>query len=290
MTQIPNQDYLELVNRECERIAEEIRPDYLKEPIAPILVCGKRVRPLLTLLACEIAGGEVERALHAAVAIEILHTASLIHDDIMDGATLRRGKPTVNAAYGLNAAVLGGDYLVAVAYAELMRSPVADSSVLLRMFSDTYQTLCEGQALEEQAGKAPSVSDQDLVEIIKRKTASLVELSLAFGGLIGGASAGLQQNLIEFGHDLGIAFQIQDDILDLVGSPDATGKNQGLDATNQKSTSVDLASEGEDRVLKAVTKAEKYFSRADAALERLPFSHGKTKLELLVQELRKRDR
>jgi geranylgeranyl diphosphate synthase type II len=246
-------------------------------PLESLLGSGKRVRPLVTLLSCEVAGGSAEKALDAAVGVELLHTASLIHDDMMDRALLRRGKPTLHSAYPENIALLCGDYVVALAYEQMLRVPPRCRETILGLTNATYRMLCEGQALEETLREASQATKEQLLEIVEKKTASLVQLAACIGAHMASASPDVCSSLGRFGRWLGIAFQIQDDILDAVGNEEETGKDRLLDRKNQQLTFVTsagdkhLEAEGASQgVLLAVEQSEYYMEQALAVLREFP--------------------
>lgn len=200
---------------------------------------GKRIRPLLCLLACEAVGGEPGTALPAAAAVEILHNFSLIHDDIEDGDKTRRHRPTVWKRWGVPQAINAGDGMFALAFAALLNSSgwgVADRRLLaaLTRFTACCVALTEGQHLDLRFEQQPSVSVADYLRMIEGKTASLVAASLSIGALLGGATRECDNALYRFGLHIGLAFQIQDDILGIWGDPALTGKAAGNDILRRK--------------------------------------------------------
>lgn len=210
---------------------ETLRPAYFP--------AGKRLRPLLCLLACAEVGGDPTQALPAAAAIELLHNFSLIHDDIEDGDEARRHRPTVWRVWGVPQAVNVGDGMFALAYAALQRSArlgVAPELVLraLNIFTETCLALTEGQHLDMNFEKRTDVTVNEYLRMIRGKTAALVGASLAIGALIGGATVGQLDALQHFGRSVGLAFQIQDDLLGIWGDPEVTGKPAGNDLLRRK--------------------------------------------------------
>ncbi len=200
---------------------------------------GKRVRPLLCLMACAAVGGDPATALSAAAAVEILHNFSLIHDDIEDGDRTRRHRPTLWTLWGVPQAINAGDGMFALAFAALLGSQgrgVADAAVLaaLTHFTDCCAALTEGQHLDMHFETRSHVSVAEYLRMIEGKTASLVATSLAMGALIGGADATIGDALYRFGYHLGLAFQIRDDILGIWGDPTVTGKAAGNDILRRK--------------------------------------------------------
>lgn len=205
-------------------------PAALYDPArAAITNGGKRIRPILTALCADSA---VEDAwVPAACAVELLHTFTLVHDDIMDNAGTRRGKATIHIAYGMNAAILAGDALVALATRSLGDS--ACSAELLRAFGDGFQGVCEGQALDEQYEERETVTMEEYLTMVELKTARIFEMAAALGAILaGGANVSACR---AFGREIGIAFQFQDDLLDLTGS-ETFGKRIGGDILEAKRT------------------------------------------------------
>lgn len=203
------------------------------------LPAGKRLRPLLCLMACEAVGGDAEQALPAAAALEILHNFSLVHDDIEDGDETRRHRPTVWKLWGAPQAINAGDAMFALAFAAMQRLPgrgVAPESTLaaLRIFTETCVALTEGQHLDMSFEQRDRVTVDEYLRMIQGKTAALIGASVAIGGLIGGAASGVDESLRRFGQSIGLAFQIQDDILGIWGDPAMTGKAAGNDILRRK--------------------------------------------------------
>ncbi|MBI3958458.1 MAG: polyprenyl synthetase family protein [Chloroflexi bacterium] len=200
---------------------------------------GKRIRPLLCLMACAAVGGDPATALPAAAAVEILHNFSLIHDDIEDGDETRRHRPTVWKRWGMPQAINAGDGMFALAFAALLGSSargVADSAVLaaLARFTTCCVALTEGQHLDLRFEQRETVAVADYLRMIEGKTASLVAASLSIGALLGGAEAKTDDALYRFGRHIGLAFQIRDDILGIWGDPALTGKAAGNDILRRK--------------------------------------------------------
>ncbi|HRJ16211.1 MAG TPA: polyprenyl synthetase family protein, partial [Saprospiraceae bacterium] len=213
-------------------------PHTLYAPIDYIMALGgKRLRPLLTLMGCQMFGRPAGDALPAALAVEVFHNFSLVHDDIMDEAPLRRGMPTVHQKYNANTAILSGDAMLIEAYRFLCQSP-ADASLprLMHIFNHTALEVCEGQAADMDFEKRDDVSLPEYLRMIEQKTAALIGGALALGAVIGGASEEDAAHLDAFGRNIGIAFQIQDDLLDTFGDPEKFGKKTGGDIARNKKT------------------------------------------------------
>ncbi len=233
-------------------------PINLYAPINYILgIGGKRIRPLLLLMACESVGGESMAAMDGAMAVELFHNFTLLHDDIMDNAPLRRGYPTVHQKYDTNTAILSGDAMMIQAYQYL--SSLEGGAAFVKIFSKMAIEVCEGQQLDMDFETRSDVSIADYIEMIRLKTSVLIGVSLQIGALIGGASRQTAQHLYHYGVNIGIAFQIQDDLLDTYGTP-KLGKQKCGDIIQNKKTylylkAVELASENEKLELKKQYKS-----------------------------------
>jgi geranylgeranyl diphosphate synthase type II len=197
---------------------------------------GKRVRPVCVLMGNELLGEIIPDAYHAATAIELFHNFSLIHDDIMDKAPMRRGMETVHQKYGESTALLAGDVMFVRAYEYLNKIQVNNLQKVLHLFNETAAAVCEGQQLDMDFEKRDRVGLDEYVGMIILKTSVLLAASLQLGAILGGAGEGNQHHLYEFGKNLGIAFQVQDDYLDVFGDPEKFGKRVGGDILSNKKT------------------------------------------------------
>lgn len=197
---------------------------------------GKRLRPILTLISGEIFNVPKEESVHAALCIELFHNFSLIHDDIMDEAPVRRGKPTVHTKWNANTAILSGDVLYVEAYQQLRKYHDNRLPLLLKCFNETAIEVCQGQQMDMDFESILDVSESQYIEMIRLKTSVLLGCALEFGAILGNQNEETRRNLYEFGVSLGIAFQIQDDILDLYGDPELFGKQVGGDILSNKKT------------------------------------------------------
>jgi geranylgeranyl diphosphate synthase type II len=197
---------------------------------------GKRVRPVMCLMGNELFDEIHTDAWQVATAIELFHNFTLIHDDIMDAAPLRRGLETVHYKYGANTALLAGDVMLVVAYEYLNKINSSYLKSIINLFSKTAKEVCEGQQLDMDFEKLPIVSLDEYLKMIELKTSVLLAASLQMGAVIGGAGEGNRNHLYEFGKNLGIAFQIQDDYLDAFGDPEKFGKAAGGDIKQNKKT------------------------------------------------------
>jgi geranylgeranyl diphosphate synthase type II len=230
---------------------------------------GKRIRPLLTLMSVELFGGKLEEAFPSALSIEFFHNFSLIHDDIMDKAPLRRNQETVHAKWNDNIAILSGDVLLVKAYQELQKQESMHLAKLLCIFNKTAVEVCEGQQMDMDFESRSDVSVTEYIEMIRLKTSVLLGAALQMGAIIANASGNDQQLIYDFGVSLGIAFQIQDDILDLYGDPEKFGKQVGGDIITNKKTYL---------LLKAIEKQQ-----GDEVNKMLLIQDSKTKVKTAQQ-------
>jgi geranylgeranyl diphosphate synthase type II len=214
---------------------------------------GKRIRGILLLLACESVGGNVRAALNAGVAVETLHNFTLVHDDIMDNADSRRGRPTVHTKWDANTAILTGDVLMGLAYESLARTPSESLTQLFRLLTRGVIEVCDGQAADMELAKRTDVTLPEYFAMIGKKTGSLIALATEMGGVIGGGTAREIRALRTFGRHLGRAFQLQDDLLDVVADERTLGKPVGGDIVEGKKTFLLICAAeratGEDRAL-----------------------------------------
>ncbi|UEG49187.1 polyprenyl synthetase family protein [Ferruginibacter lapsinanis] len=223
-----------------ERFAVRHFPDHTKtlyDPAQYILqLGGKRIRPVAVLMGNELFDEINPDAFHVAAAIELFHNFSLIHDDIMDKAPLRRGMETVHKKYGDSTALLAGDVMLIQAYEYINKIDAYHLQKVMQLFNKTAKEVCEGQQLDMDFESRSNVSLEEYVNMITLKTSVLLAASLQLGAILGGAREGSQQYLYEFGKNLGIAFQVQDDYLDAFGDPEKFGKQIGGDILANKKT------------------------------------------------------
>ena len=212
-------------------------PSSLYEPAEYFLgIGGKRIRPAMCLMANELFGNINPDAYHVATAIELFHNFTLIHDDIMDKAPLRRGMATVHTKFGESTALLAGDVIMVKSYEYLNRINPAHIQRIVLNFNNAARQVCEGQQLDMDFEKVEHVKIDEYIRMIELKTSVLLAASLKMGAILGGAGKGNQDHLYEFGKNLGIAFQVQDDYLDAFGDPSRFGKQVGGDIIANKKT------------------------------------------------------
>lgn len=235
-------------------------PKNLYDPVNYILdLGGKRLRPVLTLLACDCFGGDYNKAMDAALSVEVFHNFSLVHDDIMDDAPLRRGKETVHEKWDINTGILSGDVMLIMAYQLFENYNPNTFQALAKVFSKTAIEVCEGQQYDVDFETRKDVSIDEYLKMIEFKTAVLVGGAMKMGAIVAETSEENQNAIYDFGRNLGIAFQLQDDLLDAFGNPETFGKQVGGDIIENKKTylylkAMEFASE-EDKV-----KLMKWFS------------------------------
>lgn len=212
-------------------------PKNLYEPIDYIIqLGGKRMRPILTLMACDIFCDNYEEALPAALAVEVFHNFTLIHDDIMDDAPLRRGKKTVHEKWDLNTGILSGDAMLILAYQYFENYEPTTFRRLARLFSKTALEVCDGQQLDVDFETRNDVSIAEYLEMIRLKTSVLVGAALEMGAIVSKTTDENASLIYDFGMNLGLAFQLQDDYLDTFGNPETFGKQVGGDIMENKKT------------------------------------------------------
>ena len=226
-----------IIEQELEKYPFESSPAELYEPVKYIIsLGGKRLRPAITLMACSIFSDAVQNSLKPALAFEIFHNFTLLHDDLMDNSGIRRGNETVHIKWNPNTAILSGDVMSILAYKILSESPQDILPDLLQLFNTTALEVCEGQQWDMNFESRSDVSVEEYLRMIELKTAVLLAASLKSGALAGGANQLESDLLYEFGRHLGIAFQIRDDYLDVFGDTEVFGKKIGNDILTDKKT------------------------------------------------------
>ncbi|MBR2486674.1 MAG: polyprenyl synthetase family protein [Paludibacteraceae bacterium] len=229
------------INSEIAKLNWKREPYGLYEPIEYTLAAGgKRVRPQLAMIACQMFGGNEEEALPAALALEVFHNFTLLHDDVMDKADMRRGRPTVHVKWNENTAILSGDQMLIEAYQLLSDVPSDKLPKVLRLFNKMATEICEGQQYDVDFESMEHVTKDEYLMMIRLKTSVLLATALQIGAYIADADEQAQEALYQFGINIGLAFQIQDDILDVWGDPKTFGKAVGGDISCNKKTFVYL--------------------------------------------------
>ncbi len=253
----------EIIAGEIEKLIIPKEPEKLYEPVRYILSNGgKRFRPVLVLLACDIFGAEYHKALNPALGIEVFHNFTLLHDDLMDNSQVRRNKATVHVKWDPNTAILSGDAMSILANKLICKVDPENIFPVSQLFNKTALEVCEGQMLDLEYSEKENVTIPEYINMIRLKTSVLIAASLGIGALIGGASEKESTILYNFGMNLGLAFQLQDDLLDSFGDQKVFGKKIGNDILTNKRTFL---------VIKAFEKAhgkdllelKKYFSDED---------------------------
>lgn len=232
------------INHEIAKLNWEREPKGLYAPIAYTMAAGgKRVRPQLAMIACSIFGGNEQEVAPAAMALEVFHNFTLLHDDVMDKAEVRRGRPTVHIQWNENTAILSGDQMMIEAYKLLAEVPESKLHKVLRLFNEMATEICEGQQYDVDFESQEHVTIEEYLKMIRLKTSVLLATALQIGSYLAGANEAQQEALYQFGINVGLAFQIQDDILDVWGDPKTFGKAVGGDISCNKKTYVYLTAQ-----------------------------------------------
>jgi geranylgeranyl diphosphate synthase type II len=231
------EEALDLISRKIKAIQYPSQPGQLYDPIAYLLAMkGKKIRPALTLLSCNLFKEDVNEALPAALAWEIFHNFTLMHDDLMDKAEMRRGELSVHRKWSENTAILSGDAMLILSYKYMAQSADRYLGPLLELFSTTATEICEGQEWDMQFEQRQDVGKDEYLNMVRLKTAVMLGACMKSGAIAGDASLRDQDLLYVFGVNLGIAFQIQDDLLDVYGNASEFGKQIGGDIVCNKKT------------------------------------------------------
>lgn len=230
-------ELLDKINAHLASLSYIRHPQGLYEPISYVLgIGGKRIRPVLLLMAYNLYHEDVDHVLDVATAIEIYHNHTLLHDDLMDNAERRRGKKTVHKVWNDNVAILSGDAMLLLAYRYMTKCPPEYLKEIMELFTQTALEVCEGQQLDMEFEQRKDVLAEEYIDMIRLKTSVLLAASLKIGALLGGASVKDADLLYDFGVNMGIAFQLKDDLLDVYGDVAVFGKNIGGDILCNKKT------------------------------------------------------
>jgi geranylgeranyl diphosphate synthase type II len=316
----PLAPYSDLLEREIHAMQFGKQPLTLYEPIRYMMrLGGKRIRPMLTLLAYSLFKGNVMDIVPYAAAVEVFHNFTLMHDDIMDKAPLRRGKPTIHEKWNLSTAILSGDVMLVKVYEVFSRLEPATFKVTVRSFNACATQVCEGQQWDMHFENASRVSEAEYIRMIRSKTAALLGFSLELGAILADTSENDRKLLREFGICIGIGFQLKDDLLDAYGDPEKFGKQIGGDIIANKKTfllikALEKAGPAEKRELKnwmlaarfnkrkkveaviriydklkvpnhSQRKADQYFAKAFRLLDLFPESPAKESLRAFTRML-----
>ena len=234
---ITSEELLKKVNEALESIRYDRKPSTLYDPIKYVLsLGGKRVRPVLMLLAYNLYKDDPERIMTQAIALETYHNFTLLHDDLMDNADMRRGHETVHRKWNPNQAILSGDTMLLQAFQRMGQCEADKLQAVISLFTETTLEIDEGQQLDVEFETRNDVTEDEYVEMIRLKTSVLLACAVKIGAILAGASKEDQDNLYKFGEQIGLAFQLQDDLLDVYGDPKVFGKNIGGDITSNKKT------------------------------------------------------
>ena len=230
-------EILEKVNKFIDQLTYDRRPTSLYEPIEYVLsIGGKRIRPVLMMLAYNLYKDDPERILMQAVGLETYHNYTLLHDDLMDKADMRRGHDTVHKKWDANKAILSGDSMLVLAYQRMQQCDARYLQAVLDVFTETALEIGEGQEYDMTFETRNDVTEDEYIEMIRLKTSVLLACAVKIGAILADASDDDIQNLYKFGEQLGLAFQLQDDLLDVYGDPEVFGKAIGGDITSNKKT------------------------------------------------------
>ena len=229
--------HLDVINEALVAIEYPQQPESLYAPIRyELSLGGKRIRPVLLLMACELFGGDLNQAIKPAIGLEIFHNFTLLHDDVMDNSDLRRGQPTVHKVWSENHAILSGDTMQIMATQYMTQVAHRHMPAVMETFLKTALEICEGQQFDMDFEERNDVTTEEYINMIRLKTAVLLGCALKIGAIIAGAPIAQANSLYHFGENLGLAFQLQDDYLDVFGDPIIFGKNIGGDIVNEKKT------------------------------------------------------
>ena len=232
-----SKEILKKINDYIDQLPYERKPQSLYDPVKYVLsIGGKRVRPVLMLLAYNMYKEDPERILMSACALETYHNYTLLHDDLMDNADVRRGVPTVHRKWDANTAILSGDSMLVLAYHRMLQCDANKQPEVMSLFTETALEIGEGQQYDMEFENRNDVTEAEYIEMIRLKTSVLLACALKIGAILAGASSEDADNLYKFGEQIGLAFQLQDDLLDVYGDPKVFGKAVGGDITCNKKT------------------------------------------------------
>lgn len=278
-----------LIEKELNDYLKQFEHHGLYEPISYLLnIGGKRIRPIILLDAVELFGGDKKAAIPLALAVEVFHNFTLMHDDIMDNSSLRRGKPTVHEKWNVNNAILSGDAMMIQAYQLLEKVSVEFQPAIYKAFNKMALWLCEGQQDDMDFEERDEVSIPEYLQMIKNKTSVLIGFCFEAGAILGKADAAVQEKIYDFGINLGLAFQLQDDYLDLYPKSTKMGKVVGGDLLNKKKAipyliALESASSGQKKTIEALIHSEDE-NRVEKLTEVFATIGVKEKTENMIEE------
>jgi len=230
-------EILQAVEEFISRLAYDRKPESIYEPIKYVLsIGGKRIRPVLMLLAYNLYKDDPKRILMQACALETYHNYTLLHDDLMDNADVRRGEPTVHKKWNANTAILSGDSMLVLAYMRMIQCPQDKLKPIIELFTETALEIGEGQQYDMDFETRGDVTEEEYIEMIRLKTSVLLACAMKIGAILADAPESDMENLYNFGEQIGLAFQLQDDLLDVYGDPKVFGKEIGGDIVSNKKT------------------------------------------------------
>ena len=277
------------INKAIDELDYERNPKSLFEPINYILsIGGKRLRPILAYMATNLFIDNLDKTTDPAIGLEIFHNFSLLHDDLMDNASVRRGEQTVHVKWNANTAILSGDAMLIDAYNYMLKVDADILPRILRVFNTTAMQVCEGQQYDMDFEKRMNVNESEYLEMIRLKTAVLVAASLKIGAIMGNASEEDANRLYNFGINIGLAFQLKDDLLDVYGNPIEFGKNIGGDILCNKKTfllikALENSNKEQETTLKDWISAENFDPKTK--INAVKEIYDDLKLDVLVENL-----
>lgn len=262
--------YKNLIDTRLNNFVQNKLPLSLYEPVNYALKSGgKRIRPILTIFCCEAFGGTFNDSIDAAIAMEILHNFTLVHDDIMDNANTRRGRETIHIKWDRDTAILAGDQLVAIAYNTLLKTETQQIKNITKIFTDSIEEICEGQSFDKDFEKRKDVSEDEYLIMIRKKTAKLLEGCAMIGAVIANATENEIETVRQFAENIGLAFQIQDDLFDITADENKFGKKIGGDIAEGKKTLLlikaleNISDENDRKLLLKIVNKDKEITEPD---------------------------
>lgn len=282
-------ELLRIVNQHIDNIHLEMQPQKLYEPISYLInLGGKRLRPTLCLMAAELHGANIEEAIDLAIGIELFHNFTLAHDDILDKSETRRGNPTIHTKWNENVAILSGDAMLIMAYQYICKSK--SSRACLQVFNKTAMQVCEGQQYDMDYENEIIITVPEYINMIRLKTAVLIATSLKIGALAANATKKEQDLIYNFGENLGIAFQLQDDLLDTYGDAEKLGKTIGDDIVTNKKTfllikTLEMLKDEKKNKLISILKNEITFSSKEKKINAVKTIYDSVGIKDITQDI-----